>query len=98
MSAREVRVERLLGRRVRATNGRVVGRIEEIRAEKRGQAHVVAGYELGEAGWLERMGLGRLLGRREGRLARWDQLDLSDPERPRLTCTVSELERFRPDA
>jgi hypothetical protein len=26
-----------------------------------------------------------------GRVARWDQIDISDPERPRLTCAANEL-------
>jgi hypothetical protein len=28
---------------------------------------------------------------RGGRVARWDQIDLSDPDHPRLTCSVDEL-------
>jgi hypothetical protein len=35
-----------------------------------------------------------LVGRRaiSGRVARWDQIDLSNAERPRLTCSIDELE------
>lgn len=33
-----------------------------------------------------------LLGLRiHGHVARWDQLDISDPDRPRLTCAVEDL-------
>jgi hypothetical protein len=46
------------------------------------------------AGLSERLGLGvkMIFGKGGGGyLARWDQLDLSDPHRPRLTCSVDEL-------
>jgi hypothetical protein len=33
-------------------------------------------------------------GRVHGYRVRWDQLDLSDQEHPRLTCPVEELERI----
>jgi hypothetical protein len=91
----EVHVELLLGRQVHARNGRPVGRIEELRAEKRGNGHVVTGFVLGPAGLAERMSLsaGRtFLGRhRRAQVARWDQMDLSDPGHPRLTCDVEDL-------
>jgi hypothetical protein len=32
--------------------------------------------------------------RSHGRRARWDQMDLSDPEHPRLTCPVDELAKL----
>jgi len=35
----------------------------------------------------------KLLGpAREPTLVRWDQIDLTDPRHPKLTCPVSELE------
>jgi hypothetical protein len=90
----ELRLDRLLGRRVLAGNNRPVGRLEEFRAERRGTACVITEYVIGVAGLSERLGLGikLLLGRkRGGYLARWDQLDLSDSDHPRLTCSVEEL-------
>jgi len=57
---------------------------------------VIVGCAIGVAGLLERMNLGlrMILGLRGGGyVARWDQLDLSDPERPRLTCPVEELQK-----
>jgi hypothetical protein len=99
MSARRVRLDRLLGRAVLAANNRSIGRIEEFRAEARGTGWVVTGYAIGSAGLWERLGLAvRLLsGSRHGRkgyVARWDQVDLSRPEVPRLRCDVDELERL----
>ena len=52
------------------------------------------GESIGSAGLFERLGVGLRLvigpwpG---GYVVRWDQLDISDPERPRLTCGVEEL-------
>jgi len=57
----------------------------------------VTAYALGGAGLAERLGVGvRLLfgGKRPGGyVARWDQLDISDVEHPRLLCPVEELLR-----
>jgi hypothetical protein len=54
-------------------------------------------YVIGAAGLMERLGVGfkLLFGKAgAGYVARWDQLDISDPERPRLTCGVEELRRL----
>ena len=90
----ELRLERLLGRPVLTMDRKRLGRLEEVRAEKHGNGCVVTGYVIGVAGLLERLGLGvkLLFGRRRtGYVAAWDQLDLSDPDHPRLTCSVEEL-------
>ena len=92
--APELRLDRLLGRQVLSGNNRAVGRLEEFRAEKRGAGYVITDYVIGVAGLFERLGLGvkLLLGRKTGGyLARWDQLDLRDPNHPRLLCSVDEL-------
>ena len=95
MSVR-VRLDRLLGRHVRAKNNRAIGRIEEFRAEPRGTGWVVVAFVIGRAGLWERLGLGARLvaGNAAGRglLARWNQIDLSNPDVPRLRCAVDELE------
>ena len=88
----EVRVERLLGRAVVDAHGRRIGRIEEVQAEREGPEWVVRGYVLGVDGLLERLAagaiaqgvVGRLAGARRRRRIGWDELDLSDPDRPRL--------------
>ena len=93
----ELRLDRLLGRQVLARNGQPVGRLEEFRAQKHGRGCTITEYVIGSAGLFERLGLGLklLLGRRRsGYVARWDQIDISDPERPRLTCGVEELGRL----
>lgn len=95
-NTRELRLERVLGRRVLARNGKAVGRIEEFRAERQADGFLVTEYVLGVEGLLERLHVGlRLLLRmsKGGRVARWDQIDLRDPEHPRLTCSEDELRK-----
>jgi hypothetical protein len=52
---------------------------------------------IGAAGLLERLGLGArlILGRDRagGYVARWDQMDLSNPTGPRISCPVKDLRR-----
>jgi hypothetical protein len=94
---REVRLDRLLGRQVLGRNNRPCGRVEEFRAELQGSELVVMEFVLGGGGLLERLGVGLklLLGHATGgHVARWDQLDLSDPDRPRLTCSLEELRKI----
>jgi hypothetical protein len=90
---RMVRVEEIVGRKVRLTTGEVVGRIEEIRAERRGDEHEVVEYHLGSGALLERLAIVRRVLGRKARLliARWDQIDLRRPDAPTLTCGVQEL-------
>jgi hypothetical protein len=72
-----------------------LGRLEEFRAERRGTEWVVTEYVIGAAGLVERLGLGvrLILGmtRPSGYVARWDQMDLSNPDRLRISCSVSDL-------
>ena len=92
-----LRLDRLLGRGVFAINNRRVGRLEEFRAEREGSDWVVSECVIGVAGLLERLGLGLRLvvgWKRTGFIARWDQLDLTNPDRPRLLCPVHELRRL----
>jgi hypothetical protein len=94
----ELRADRALGRDVVALNGQRIGRLEEFRVERRGADWVVIEYEIGEAGLLDRLGLGaRLLFGRAGGgyLARWDQLELNEAGPIRLTCPIDELRRVR---
>lgn len=91
-AVRELHVEALLGRRVRDPDGRKVGRIEEVIAEIRGTDWVVVEVHVGSGALLERLvdlsGLVPVLGtlarrsRHRYRLP-WDQLDVTDPDRPR---------------
>ncbi len=98
MSAREVRVHHLVGRKVRDSRGVTVGRIHELCAEVElhdgGNDYVVREYRIGSMGVLEFLGgsyfIRMLLHTlrivtADAYVVPWDQLDLSDPERPVLT-------------
>jgi hypothetical protein len=93
-----LRLDRLLGRTVMTANNRSLGRLQEFRVSRQGSGWVVNEYVIGSAGLLERLGLGvRLvlgIARPRGFVARWDQLDLTNPDRPRLTCSVDDLTRL----
>jgi hypothetical protein len=101
MAVSEINLELLLSRRVYALNGKVVGRLEEIRAEVRGAECVVTEYLVGVYAMFERLAawnIGRSIlrtlrvrGKGGGYRVAWHQLDLSDPLRPRLRCPMSEL-------
>jgi hypothetical protein len=87
-------VDQLVGRVVLDRDGQSAGRIEELRCEVRDSNWVVTEYVLGMGGLLERLNVGvRLVlgGRLHRRTARADQIDLSDPDKPRLTCRRDEL-------
>ena len=94
---REIRLDRLVGREVYTANHRRLGRLEEFRAERRGTSWIITEYVIGAAGLMERLGLGvRLIvgiKRPTGYIARWDQLDLSNADRPTLTCAAESLQR-----
>lgn len=92
----ELHVERLLGKPVRGADGEVAGRIEELVARRVGGQRVVTEVHLGPHALLERLSA-PLLGHPRGWKARWDQMDFSDPEHPRLRCTRAELERLDDD-
>jgi len=90
-----VRLEDLIGHRVRTKTGQVVGRIEEVRAVRRGDDYEVIEYHLGPGALLERFAITRRFFRHAVPMliARWDQLDIHRPERPTLTCPVEALTR-----
>jgi sporulation protein YlmC with PRC-barrel domain len=94
---RRLRLEDLLGSPVRTEQGEVVGRIEEVRAERRGDEYEVTEYHLGPPALLERLGLGsRVFGRRTPTvIAQWDQLDVHNPKAPVLTCPIDDLKHER---
>ena len=79
--SRQVRVQDLIGRAVRDGEGNVVGRIQEIRAHWSGDDCYVDEFELGGTALLERLGI---TGKREPRKVPWQEMDLTDPERPAL--------------
>jgi hypothetical protein len=89
-----VRLEDLLGRKVVASNGRRVGHIEELCVERHDGEYQVMEYRLGTGALLERWSVARNLFGIRGRklIAKWNQIDISNPERPHLTCPLAEIE------
>ncbi len=110
MSAVELRVEELLGRKVVDADGRKVGHIEDFVAERRSGELVVREFLTGETGTLSRLSVvtsrsalffvhllaGRLGGRRAGYRIRWNEIDLSDPRHPRALLTRDRLRGREP--
>lgn len=102
--ARELHLELLLGKCVYDSAGDRVGRIEEVRAEPEGDEWQIVEYWIGIAAIVERfsawqlgVGLLSVFGARKlrkGYRVPWDQLDLSNPDRPRLVCTIEELKQI----
>jgi sporulation protein YlmC with PRC-barrel domain len=100
MARQEIHLELLLGKRVYALNGRAIGRLEEVCAEQYQGAASVNEFLVGKYAIFERLSaweIGRavlgLFGSavKSGYRIRWDQIDFTDAERPKLTCQVSEL-------
>jgi sporulation protein YlmC with PRC-barrel domain len=98
--SQDIRLEELLGKVVRNDFGRAVARIEDLWVEPEGEDYVVTHYLLGPlepwprlvafAGQLptfRALGLGR---KSQLRPIPWHWLDLSDPERPRLSGRATE--------
>lgn len=100
---KELHLEQLIGRGVFTRAGTTVGHIEEIRAERDGEDWVIQEYLLGSYALLERLspgrissGLRRVLGWRSAKrpfIIKWDKLDFSDATKPRLLCSMEELEQ-----
>ncbi len=94
MSAREVRLEELLGRVVRTAAGRPIGVIQDLRAQPHGEEYLVHEVLIGELGLrarllgvLQQLATFRALGLARPyriRAIPWDWLDLSDPHHPRF--------------
>lgn len=89
-----VRFEHLVGRQVRNSHGRVIGRIEEARIEPDGEEYLITHFMigpvkrlarvrafLGELPTLRSLGIGKT---HDLRPFPWDWFDWSDPDHPRL--------------
>ena len=100
MARQEIHLELLLGKRVYASNGRPIGRLEEVCVQLQQGVATVNEFEVGTYALFERLSawqIGRaILGLfgsliKSGYSVKWNQLDLSDPDHPKLTCSVTEL-------
>ena len=100
--SRELHVESLVGTHLRDESGTSLGRIEEIVVEIRGTDWVVVELHVGPGAMLGRVAelttLVPAFGFLRRRMAKhyrvpWDQVDVSDPARPRATVRHGELVR-----
>jgi sporulation protein YlmC with PRC-barrel domain len=97
----EVNVELLIGRKVHDVDGENVGRIEEFKFERDDKSCVLDSYLIGSSAFIERLAawtlvrpIGRALNtRRVYSLYQvpWQDMDLSDPQRPRLRIAKRDL-------
>lgn len=101
----DVHVELLLGTKVRDVNDEVVGRIEEFRAEQKGDSCYIESYMIGASALVERLSAWTLV-RPIKRMLKtkriysafevpWQDLDLTDPKRPRLRIAKTDLRHAR---
>lgn len=102
---KEINVELLIGRKVVDSDGKKVGRIEEISAERGDESCAVEAYYVGTRALLVRIAQwaapSGASGYIESKMLRpfripWDQMDLSDPERPRTTVSRDQLRTSPP--
>jgi len=97
----KIHLQHLIGSAVQDTEGVRVGRVEAVHAHRTSDACLIDEYHLGSAAWLERIGISalRLIGwpsRKEPLRVPWQQLDISDPNHPKLRCTKAELLSLQP--
>jgi sporulation protein YlmC with PRC-barrel domain len=101
----DIRVQLLVGTKVHDVDGRSVGRIEEIRVVREEKALLVDAFLIGSSALIERLSA-RTLVRPIRRLLRsrhiysvyevpWQEMDLSDPERPVLKIAQRDLRRAK---
>jgi sporulation protein YlmC with PRC-barrel domain len=101
----EIKVELLIGAKVRDANGEKVGRIEEIRVDRHENGLLVEAFLIGAPGFIDRVSawslirpIHRALKTRHVYSAYeipWRDMDLSDPKRPKLRTAKSELHHAR---
>ena len=91
----KLRLQDILGRQLLSANHQPVGRIEEFRAQSTAEGYAVIEVVIGMHGLLERMNVGARLvvgaELKRSRVARWDQIDFSNPSKPKLRVSVNEL-------
>ncbi|HEY8832699.1 MAG TPA: hypothetical protein VIM21_09305 [Gemmatimonadaceae bacterium] len=101
----DIRVQLLVGTKVHDVDGRSVGRIEEIRVVRQEKALLVDAFLIGSSALIERLSA-RILVRPIRRLLHsrhiysvyevpWQEMDLSDPERPVLKIAQRDLRRAK---
>ena len=97
----EVHIELLLGTKVRDADGKHLGRIEEFRFQRDGNACLLESYLIGASALIDRLSAWTLV-RPIGRALRsrkflqvyeipWQDMDLTDPKRPTVRFAKQDL-------
>ena len=102
---REIHLFQILGRKVVDANGEYAGRLEEIEAERGDDECLIKSYLVCRRGAIDRIQSWAITApvqkmipvREKSKPYRvpWDQMDLSDPEHPRILVPQAELKRVR---
>ena len=97
----DIHVELLLGTRVYDADGEKVGRIEELRIDRRDKECLIDSYLIGSSALIERLSawtlvrpIARALHARKlyyWYVVPWRDMDLSDPKHPRLRIAKRDL-------
>src|SRR5512141_3136063 len=108
IQVKELHLYETLGRKVMDANGEYAGRLEELEVERGDESCLVTNYLVQHRGLISRItqwalsnSLQKVIPISEKSLpyrVPWELMDLSDPERPRITVTKSELRRARSEA
>lgn len=88
-----VHLEKVCARKIHDLDGRLAGRLEEVHADWRGGQCVVTHYTVAPRGTylLRQMGFIQV----PAYVVPWDQMDFSDPAKPKLRCRIGELSRTK---
>ena len=106
--SRRFHLDLLVGRRVYDSEGRKLGRVDEIRLVREGNRYEVEGLLIGVNGLAERLGVARPLERIEKRLGLrtwrtedhiiyWEQIDSLEEKAVRLAVPRSEVQTVSPE-
>jgi len=104
MQPQEINLELLIGKKVLGVSGKSLGRLEEIVADMHGRECFIEEFHIGAYAFFERLSawaIGRSVLRvfrlgKGGYRVPWAEMDLTDPEVPRVRCPVTELQRLAP--
>jgi sporulation protein YlmC with PRC-barrel domain len=101
----DANIELMVGSKVYDVNGEKVGRIEEFRAEEDGDTCRIEAYLIGASALIDRLSAWTLVRPIKRALKTrnvysvfevpWQEMDLSDPKRPRLKVAMKDLRHAR---
>lgn len=103
----ELQLRKMLGAKVYDSEGAHIGRLEEIEAERGDESCAIVSYLVEHRGLLDRISTWALTNSMRKKLSSkpssqpyrigWDQMDLTDPHRPRTLVPKELLARGRGD-